>query len=214
MLGEALLTRYLLPLYPLVLLLCVSTWRRRVQQWSWLVVLSVVAFLAGIFVNPPYRFAPEDNLSYRDMIQLQQQAIAQLLHRDPHAVVLTAWPVSDELTKPELGYVRKPVPVVALDNFSIQQIFLAEQLRGYNAALVFSTKESSSLPEFLRWGDSQWNQRYFDAHQDASPEAVAGLLGGTIVWQNQRNGLWAAVIQFPTTQDARLQNSLRVWRAQ
>ena len=206
-LGGALLTRYLLPLYPLVLLLCVSTWRRRVQQWGWLVALSGVAFLAGIFVNPPYRFAPEDNLSYRDMIQLQQQAIAQLLHRNPHAVVLTAWPVSDELTKPELGYVRKPVPVVAIDNFSMQQIFFAEQLHGYNTALVFSTKESSSLPTLLRWGDSGWNQRYFDAHQDASPEAVAGLLGGSIVWQNQRNGLWAAVIQFPTAQDALLDES-------
>ncbi len=214
LLGGALLTRYLLPLYPLVLLLCVSTWRRRVQQWGWLVALSALAFLAGIFVNPPYRFAPEDNLSYRDMIQLQQQAIAQLLHRDPHAVVLTAWPASDELTKPELGYVRKPVPVVALENFSIQQIFLAQQIHGYNAALVFSTKESSSLPSFFRWGDARWNQRYFDSYQDASPEAVAGLLGGTIVWQSQRNGLWAAVIQFPTAQDAQLQYLVRGTRAQ
>jgi 4-amino-4-deoxy-L-arabinose transferase-like glycosyltransferase len=203
-LGGALLTRYLLPLYPLVLLLCVSTWRRRVQQWGWLVVLCVVAFLAGTFVNPPYRFAPEDNLSYRDMIQLQQQAIAQLLHRNPHAVVLTAWPASDELSKPELGYVRKPVPVVEIDNFSMPQILYAGQMSGYTDALVFSTKESSSLPTLLRWGDSGWNQQYFDAHKDVSPEAVAGLLRGTVVWQNYRNGLWAAVIQFPTAQDARL----------
>jgi hypothetical protein len=36
---------------------------------------------------------------------------------------------------------------------------------------------------------------------------VAGLLGGSIVWQNQRNGLWAAVIQFPTAQDAHLDES-------
>ena len=32
-LGGALLTRYLLPLYPLMLLLCVNTWRRRVRYW-------------------------------------------------------------------------------------------------------------------------------------------------------------------------------------
>ncbi|MEO8736887.1 MAG: glycosyltransferase family 39 protein, partial [Edaphobacter sp.] len=35
-LGGALLTRYLLPMYPLVLLLCVSLWRRHLRQW-WLI---------------------------------------------------------------------------------------------------------------------------------------------------------------------------------
>src|SRR6202035_4511847 len=50
-LGGALLTRYILPLYPLVLLLCVSTFYRRVPYWWGLVVLSAVAFLIGSFVN-------------------------------------------------------------------------------------------------------------------------------------------------------------------
>ncbi|HUZ04822.1 MAG TPA: glycosyltransferase family 39 protein, partial [Acidobacteriaceae bacterium] len=204
-LGGALLTRYLLPLYPLVLLFCVSTWRRRVQQWGWLVVLSIAAFLAGLFVNPPYRFAPEDNLSYRDMILLQQQAIAQVLHRDPHADVLTAWPVSDELTKPELGYVRKPVAVVEIQDFSLPQILQAEQMHNYNAVLVFSTKHNASaLPQGLRWGDSSWNRRFFGYHQDVPPEVVARLLHGTVVWQQKRKGLWAAVILLNTVQDARL----------
>ena len=204
-LGGALLTRYLLPLYPLILLLCVSTWRRRVQQWGWLVALSAVAFLAGIFVNPPYRFAPEDNLSYRDMIQLQQHAITQLFHRAQHATVLTAWPASDELTKPELGYVRTPWPVMAIDNFSLPQVLQAAQMHGYNAALVFSTKyEASTLPASLRWGDQSWNQSFFGYHQDMPPEMVARLLGGNLVWKQKRNGLWAALILFPTAQDARL----------
>ena len=73
--GGALLTRYLLPLYPLVLLLAVSTFRRRVRYWGGLIGLSAVAFLLGLWVNPPYRFAPEDNLSYADVIRLQQRAI-------------------------------------------------------------------------------------------------------------------------------------------
>ncbi len=204
-LGGALLTRYLLPLYPLILLLCVSTWRRRVQQWGWLVALTAVAFLAGIFVNPPYRFAPEDNLSYRDMIQLQQHAITQLFHHAPHATVLTAWPASDELTKPELGYVRTPWPVMAIDDFSLSQVLQAAQMRGYNAALVFSTKfEVSTLPSSLRWGDQSWNRDFFGYHQDMPPEIVARLLGGTLVWKQRRNGLWAALILFPIAHDAQL----------
>ena len=126
-LGGALLTRYLLPLYPLMLLLCVNTWRRRVRYWPALAVLTAVAFIAGLRVNPPYRFAPEDNLAYADVIRLHQQAIARIVRQFPHATVLTAWPGTDELSKPELGYVRTPVPVVKIENFSLPEIQKAAQ---------------------------------------------------------------------------------------
>jgi len=82
-LGGALLTRYLLPLYPLVLLLCVSTFRRRLKEWTGLVALSAAAFVAGLFVNPPYRFAPEDNLEYATVIHLHQAAIGQIVAQMP-----------------------------------------------------------------------------------------------------------------------------------
>lgn len=203
LLGGALLARYLLPLYPLVLLLCVSTWSRRVPQWGWLVALSGVAFLLGLFVNPPYRFAPEDNLGYRDMIVLQQRAIAQIVQRGAGPVVLTAWPASDALRKPELGYVQRPVPVVAIEDFSLPQVLRASQMRGYNVALVFSTKSSADgLPRALRWGDMEWNRRYFGQHEDLPPELIAGLLHGAVVWQQKRHGFWAAVLVFGKAQDA------------
>jgi 4-amino-4-deoxy-L-arabinose transferase-like glycosyltransferase len=203
--GGAVLARYLLPLYPLILLLCVSTWRRRVLQWPWIVLLSVVAFLAGLFVNPPYRFAPEDNLTYRGMIVMQQQAIAQVLHRAPGGTVLTAWPASDELTHPELGYVRHPVHVVAIDNFSLPQIEAATRLHGYDAALVFATKyEAVSGPSWMRFGDSEWNRKYFDEHYDLPPELIARLLHGDLVWQVRTRGLWTAVLLFNRPQEAEL----------
>ena len=82
-LGGALLTRYLLPLYPLILLLCVSTFYRRVPYWWGLVLLSAAAFVIGLFVNPPYKFAPEDNLNYADVIRLHQQGIRQIVTRFP-----------------------------------------------------------------------------------------------------------------------------------
>ncbi len=203
--GGAVLARYLLPLYPLILLLCVSTWRRRVLQWPLLVALSVVAFLAGLFVNPPYRFAPEDNLTYRRMIVMQQQGIAQVLHRAPGGVVLTAWPASDELTRPELGYVRKPVRVVAIDNFSLQQIERATQLPGCDAALVFSTKyQVDDTPAWLRFGDGEWNRKYFGEHYDLPPELIARLLHGDLVWRARSRGLWTAVLLFNRPQTAAL----------
>ena len=208
--GGALLARYLLSLYPLILLLCVSTWRRRLLQWRWMVLLSAVAFLAGLFVNPPYRFAPEDNLTYRSMIVMQQQAIAQVLHRAPGGTVLTAWPATDELTRPELGYVRKPVPVVAIDNFSLPQIQAAMRLPGYDAALVFSTKyQAEDTPAWLRFGDHAWNQQYFGYHYDLPPALIAKLLHGDLVWRVRTRGLWTAVILFNRPQEASLQQKHR-----
>ena len=203
--GGAVLARYLLPVYPLILLLCVSTWRRRVVQWPWFLGLSVIAFLFGLFVNPPYRFAPEDNLTYRTMIVMQQQGIAQVLRRAPGGTVLTAWPATDEMTRPELGYIRKPVRVVAVDNFSLSQIEAAAALHSYDAALVFSTKyEAANTPRWLRFGDGEWNQRYFGEHYDLPPDLIARLLHGGVVWRARSKGLWTAVLLFNRPQLAAL----------
>jgi len=66
-----------------MLLVCVNTFYRRLRQWSYLVLLSAIAFLAGLFINPPYRFAPEDNLAYRDVILFISQPSGRSLHIIP-----------------------------------------------------------------------------------------------------------------------------------
>ncbi|HTZ90543.1 MAG TPA: glycosyltransferase family 39 protein [Alloacidobacterium sp.] len=203
-LGGALLTRYLLPLYPLVLLVCVNTFYRRLQQWPYLVVLSAIAFLAGLFVNPPYRFAPEDNLAYHDVILLHQAAIRQIESRYPEATVLTAWPATDELSKPELGYVTKPMSVAVIDNFSLPQIEKAAQLTDpYTVGLIFSTKyDPPRLPLSLGRKNEALDTRFFDFHRDLPPEMIAHLLGGKVVWRAERKGQWAAVLHFDRPQEA------------
>ncbi len=200
-LGGALLTRYLLPLYPLVLLLCVNTFRRRLREWTVLVALSAAAFVAGLFINPPYRFAPEDNLEYATVVRLHQAAIGEIVQHIPGATVLTAWPASDELSKPELGYVSQPVRVVTIDNFSAVEIQRAANgARDYSAALVFSTKYD---PPHLWLGLRRWNEkfdtRYFDFHRDLSPGLIARVLGGQVVWGESRKGQWVAVLRFAST---------------
>ena len=205
-LGGALLTRYLLPLYPLVILLCVNTFRRRLRRWPAFVALSAVAFIAGLFVNPPYRFAPEDNLAYRDVILLHESAISQIQQHYPHSVVLTAWPATDELTKPELGYVRQPIPVIAIDNFSCPQIQKAAQLPDpYTAAFIFSTKyDPPHLFLSLGRRNEAIDARFFDFHRDLAPAAIARILDGSVTWQQQRKGQWAAVLHFDRPQEAKL----------
>jgi hypothetical protein len=202
-LGGALLTRYLLPLYPLVLLVCVAAFWRRVAAWGSMVALAALAFCLALFINPPYRFAPEDNLNYADAIRLQQQAIHQAVTRYPGETILTAWPATDELTRPELGYMRRPVSVVSIDNFSLPQIQRAATLSGYTVGLVFSTKyDPPHLPFSLGADNEKLDRRYFDFHRDLSPEAIAGLLGGKVIWRAERKGQWAAVLHFDRPQEA------------
>jgi 4-amino-4-deoxy-L-arabinose transferase-like glycosyltransferase len=207
LLGGALLTRYLLPMYPLVLLLALTTLYRRVPYWHAVALLSAGAFIAGLFINPPYGFAPEDNLAYAHVIRMQLAGIAQLEHRYPGAAVLTAWPMSDELTRPELGYVKQPWDVCAIDDFTAGQIErAAAEPEKYSAALIFSTKYDPPSPLRSLGADSQaLEERYFGLHHDLPPEVVALQLGGTLIWELKDDGMWIALIRFNHQVEARLE---------
>jgi len=206
-LGGALLTRYLLPMYPLILLICVNTWRRRLPtRWPLIAALSTAAFLSAIWINPPYAFAPEDNLTYRDMVVLHQHAVRFIDLKYPGATVLTAWPATAELSRPELGYTSHPVKTAALQNFSMEEIQKAATNPGdYDTALIFSTKwEPPSNRLNLGRRNESSDMKYFDFHRDLSPAEVATLLHGEIAWQARRKGEWAAVLHFPRIVEAAL----------
>lgn len=127
--GGAVLARYMLPVVPLVIIVCVSTLRRRVRVWPAIVAIVALAFVAALFVNPPYGLSLEDNLAYRDYSQLHQNAEHYLEARHPMARVLTAWPANDELTRPYLGYVTRPMQVFRIEDFTAEQLFAASDLR-------------------------------------------------------------------------------------
>jgi 4-amino-4-deoxy-L-arabinose transferase-like glycosyltransferase len=205
-LGGALLTRYLLPMYPLILLVCVATWHRHLHQWWALAALSAAAFLAGIWINPPYAFAPEDNLTYRDMIILHQRAVHFIDRVYPQSTVLTAWPATSELSRPELGYTNHPVKTVPIQNFAMDEIQKAAADPGsYDVALIFSTKWEPPVNRInLGRQNESTDTKYFDFHRDLSAAEVAAILHGDVVWQDRRKGEWAAVIHFPRIVEAAL----------
>ncbi len=205
-LGGALLTRYLLPMYPLVLLLAVITLYRRVPYWQSVALLSAAAFIAGLFLNPPYGFAPEDNLAYARVVRMDMDAIAQLNRRYQGAPVLTAWPVSDQLTRPELGYVKEPWDVCRIEDFTPQQIDIAAQEpEKYSVAIVFSTKYEPPQGIFsLGSRQEALDERYFGLHHDLPPESIAQHLGGTLVWKEENQGMWIALIRFNRQVEANL----------
>lgn len=210
--GGAVLARYMLPITPLWILICVSTIWRRLRFWKVVLAIAALAFIAALFVNPPYGFSPEDNLAYRDYIRLHQRAEAYLEARYPHARVLTAWPVTDELSHPYLGYVAKPLQVARIENFTIEQLMSAANLQSYfDVALVFSTKYQPPHSYFDRWRAwREWKTRYFGYHVDATPEAAAAVLGGNVVFWERRGGQWVGVIDMNAIQNARKRSSQMV----
>ena len=194
--GGAVLARYLLPVVPLVILVWVATLWRRVRYWTLIVAAVAIAFVAALFTNPPYGFSLEDNLAYRDYIVLHAEASRFLSMRDPNVRVLTAWPASDEITRPWLGYVSHPFPVLRVEDFSAAQIALASLARGhFSVALVFSTKYQPPHPLLEDWAAWQrLKERFFGYHHDLLPDEIAQRLGGRIVYHKELNGQWIAVI--------------------
>jgi hypothetical protein len=197
LIGGAVLARYMLTAVPMVIILAISTLYRRLRLWVVAIALVAVVFVSAWFWNPPYGFSPEDNLAYRDYVLLHENGERFLEARYPMARVLTAWPASDELTRPWLGYVTRPVQVVRIEDFSLEQVLSAAEFRDhFEIALVFSTKYEPRHTLLERWNLwTEWKRRFFGFHRDLPPAAAAHILGGKIVFSEQRAGQWVAVIE-------------------
>lgn len=202
--GGAVLARYMLPVVPLVIIVLVSTLRRRVRLWRGVVAIVALAFVAALFVNPTYGFSIEDNLAYRDYISLHQHAEDLVEARYPMSRVLTAWPASDELARPYLGYVTRPMQVFRIEDFTVEHLMAASDLRSnFDVALVFSTKYEPPHSRFERWHTWQrWKTEFFGYHRDVPPAAAAQILGGRLVYSDIRHGQWVGAIEMEPVEEA------------
>ena len=209
LIGGAVLARYVLPAVPLVIILAVATLWRRLRLWSLTIGFVALSFFAAWFWNPSYGFSPEDNLAYRDYIHLHEDAERFLEARHPMARVLTAWPASDELTRPWLGYITRPMQVVRVEDFSLDEVLSAADFRSnFDVVLIFSTKYEPARPFLERW--KSWEKvktQFFGFHHDLPPAAAAHILGGHVVFSEQRKGQWVAVIELERVEEARLSPS-------
>jgi 4-amino-4-deoxy-L-arabinose transferase-like glycosyltransferase len=169
--GGAVLARYMLPVLPLVVLVWVSTLWRRVPVWPLAVALVCAAFAYRTVVNPTYAFPWEENLNYRDFIVLHRDAARFLDARDPEARVLTTWPATEELRNPYFGYTDRALKVFAVENFKREALERAAWRKSeYDVALLFTT------------------------HGGPEVEEAARMIGGRVVFHEERNGQWVAVL--------------------
>ena len=202
--GGAMLARYLLPVYPLIILICVSTLRRRVRRWTWWIAAACALFVFNLYIPPPYRVSPEDTLLYRDYVLEHKAAANVLATRFPGKRILTAWPASDELTRPYLGYVNQPLNIIRIENFSdLEMLRASHATEQFDVVLLFSTKWEPPNPLLasLPFGRAL-HERFFDYHEDMDPQRAAALLGGRIVSYRNRHNEWIAIITIERVENA------------
>ncbi len=122
-LGGAALERYLLPVLPILYAafsIGFSLYRRAAYLAS--AGALVAGLLAGNFVNPPYPFPYENNLAFTDFLKLHTQAAEYLEDRYAAAEVHTVWPLTAELSNPELGFVSRGMAVHQLRDLAPQTL--------------------------------------------------------------------------------------------
>ncbi len=122
-LGGAVLNRYLLPVLPIVFaaMTVALSALPRVQK---LVAAGVLfaGLAASNFINPPYPFPFEENLAFTDFVKLHADAADYVAHWYVDPVVHTAWPMTIELSRPELGFTPRRIRVEALPNLAPRTI--------------------------------------------------------------------------------------------
>ncbi len=147
--GGAVLERYLLPVLPLLLIAFAFTWSHLRPRWrTALPLATAVLSAAGFFLSAWFPQPHENDLSMVRLVSLLQIAARDVESAPTGQRIATAWPLTDALRRPEFGYVRTPREVLALRDFSPQELERAGKQR----------------PDVLIWysRDSMGNSWLFD----------------------------------------------------
>jgi len=199
--GGAILPRYTLPIFSGLIILALIYIRRLPRPWARACcVLAALGFVIGWFTNPPYPVPFEDNLAYADFVQLHQQAAAFLSAPDGPAAgnnsrILTAWPATNELTTPDLGYVAAPLRVTPVEGFAPAD-FANVKADSFELVYLYSRKWEPPGNWLARF---QWigtiEARYFGYAPQASTEEIERCFDLRLLARWERRGQWAAIYE-------------------
>ncbi|MGH9543203.1 MAG: hypothetical protein ACRD2H_15140 [Terriglobales bacterium] len=190
--GGAELARYLLPALALYLALAAPC-LLRVPRRGLAVLACATLFIAGWFWRPPYPFPYEDNLAYATFVRLHRQAAAYLERQAPTAPVLTAWPATNELANPDLGYVKHSLPVAAVENFT--PAGLAGVIPAAGQPVLLYSREYRPRHNWLRWLPfwRRWSRRYFHHQAPVGPQELLERWQLHIEFRAAAHGQWIII---------------------
>ena len=192
--GGAILPRYLLPVLPLFYLGTVLLVMHLPRTPARIILATALfGFIGAWFTNPPYPFPYEDNLAYADFIRLHEQA-ARWLERQPgQPRILTAWPATDELSKPSLGYVRASLSVVPVPGFAPRE-FAGVAPDSFDLVYLYSRRWEPAgnwVARFPAWLRIQG--RYFDYHPQVDASVLIDQYHLRLAAQLELRGQWVQI---------------------
>lgn len=187
------LVRYLLPTLPILYAAIATAASVYPPRWRWIShAAMVVLLIAGWFWNPPYPFAYENNLAMVDFIRLQQAAAAYLETNAPGQRIATAWPLTGEITQPDLGYVTRPLQFV--DTGGLRLSDLAGLKRQSFDLLVVYKRLWPATGTILDIAPLRGVlQRYYEYHPQATAEEIRTELGFVPLMRWERRGQWIEI---------------------
>lgn len=195
--GGGVLERYLLPVLPVLyaaMAAGLSLFPGRPRLISSCALLAGVA--SGIFINPPYPFPYEDNLAFADFVHLQSEAAAYLNQWYPAARVTTVWPLTLELSRPELGYVDHAIAVAPLPNLAVATLQPMDWTK-VQVMVAFSRNWDPRLNP-LHWAPilNFWN-RFFGYLPNATREQTRRQVPFAVENRIERRGQWLDIYVNP-----------------
>lgn len=187
------LARYLVPVLPIFFAAVATAASVYSTKWRWASHTALILLLiAGWFWNPPYPYAYENNLSMVDFVRLQQDAAKYLEGTAAGKRIATAWPLTDELKNPSLGYVTHPLPVV--DTGGLRLDYLSALNRQSFDLLVVYTRIKPAAGTILDIAPLRDRlQHYYEYDPQASREEIESKMGLMPLMRWARRDQWIEI---------------------
>jgi hypothetical protein len=192
--GGAVLERYLLPVFPLLFCAFAAAFSTLPGRWRITAPLTLAAgLLFGLLVNPPWPYPLENNLAFVDFVEAQKSAAGLIESRFSRSRVTTAWPLTDALKKPYLGYVETPLPQVRqVEDFTLERLQSLPWQSG-DVLVIYSR----------RWDPYGWFRRLpfieenFPGPRELPREAIVDLPSLTPLFGFEQRGFWVEFLVVP-----------------
>ena len=187
------LVRYLLPVLPIFYAAVATAASVYSVKWRWTSHAAMIGLLiAGWFWNPPYPYAYENNLSMVTFTRLQQDAARYLEANAPGQRIATAWPLTDELKNPDLGYVQHPLKTVDAGGLRSSQLAALDRRR-FDLLVVYKriTPAAGTIFEAAPLRDVL--QHYYEYYPQATEAEIRAAMGFVPLIRWERRGQWIEI---------------------
>ncbi len=191
--GGASLDRYAMPVYPVLYAAMAAAGSLYPSSWRWATQAAMIfALTVGLYWNPPYPFSFENNLAMVDFVELHKEAASYLQTWAPDKRIASVWPFTDEVQRPEFGYVQHRMKVQQAEDFRLTSLANLDR-RNVDVLVVFSRNwalDGGALEyEFVR----AYLRRNWGYYTQATPDQIRDGLGFVPVMKLTRRGQWIEI---------------------